>query len=66
MIYKLSNETDIDELFTKILCDKSGIAIMRKKTNLNLFYIRDLSVKAANIFKQDALSIGAEILPMQY
>jgi dihydropteroate synthase len=61
MTYKLSNETDIDGLFAQIGCDKGGIAIMRKKACLNLFYIRELSVKAANILKQDALSIGAEL-----
>jgi dihydropteroate synthase len=61
MIYKLSNETDINGLFAQIECDKGGIAIMRKKARQNLFYIRELSVKAANILKQDALSIGAEL-----
>jgi len=61
MVYKLSNETDIDGLLSKIECDKSGAAIMRKKAHLNLFYIKNLSVKAANILKQDALSIGAEL-----
>jgi dihydropteroate synthase len=41
--------------------DKAGIEIMAKKAALYLFYIKDMHIGAANILKQDALSIGAEL-----
>jgi len=42
--------------------DPVGIEIMRKKGELLFFYIKDLSVGGgANILKQDALSIGADV-----
>jgi len=34
---------------------------MQKKSRLNFFYLKDLRAPAANILKQDALSIGAEL-----
>lgn len=61
MIYKVSNDSDIAEIFSHIDVDSVGSKIMSKKANLNLFFIKELSVKAANILKQDALSIGAEL-----
>jgi len=41
--------------------ESGGIAIMAKKMELLTFYIKDLKTPAANILKQDALSIGAEL-----
>ena len=61
MIYKISNEHDIVKIFELIDVDKVGSAIMSKKAKLNIFFIKNLSIKAANILKQDALSIGAEL-----
>ncbi len=61
MIYKLSNEIDIAKLFDTIGVDKVGSTIMVKKAKLNLFCLKNISTKAANILKQDALSIGAEL-----
>ena len=40
---------------------RSGIAIMAKKSRVLLFEIKDMPVGAANILKQDALSIGADL-----
>jgi len=49
----------------KLGVDKVGIEIMKKKHSIYIFYIKDISCGAANILKQDALSIGAElIVPM--
>ncbi|MDY3201606.1 MAG: dihydropteroate synthase, partial [Arcobacter sp.] len=42
-------------------CDKGGIEILSKKSKLHTLYIKDLHVGAANILKQDALSIGADL-----
>jgi len=65
MQYYKINSNDTKELFEKIGCDTTGSLIMSKKTNLNLLYIKDIHVGAANILKQDALSIGADFaVPM--
>ena len=60
-IYKLNNDIDLAKLMHKLNVDKVGIEIMKKKHSLYLFYIKDISCGAANILKQDALSIGAEL-----
>jgi len=41
--------------------ESGGISIMAKKMELLYFFIKDLKTPAANILKQDALSIGAEL-----
>lgn len=38
-----------------------GVGIMAKKMELLYFFIKDLKTPAANILKQDALSIGADL-----
>lgn len=58
--YKISTE-GIIEHFKKLGCDKGGVSILDKKSKLNALYIKDLHVGAANILKQDALSIGADL-----
>ncbi len=41
--------------------ESGGIAIMSSKMELFYFYLKDLRAPAANILKQDALSIGADL-----
>lgn len=53
--------SDTKKLFEKLGCDSGGISILSKKSKLNTLYIKDLHVGAANILKQDALSIGADL-----
>ena len=60
-IIKLSNEIDISKAMKKLNVDNSGITIMKKKGNLNFFYLKNIYCGASNILKQDALSIGAEL-----
>ncbi len=60
-IKKLSSLTDARTLMQKLGVDKPGIKIMAKKSEILLFYISDLHVGAANILKQDALSVGADL-----
>jgi len=60
-IYKLNNDIDLAKLMHKLNVDKPGIEIMKKKHSKFIFYIKDISCGAANILKQDALSIGAEL-----
>lgn len=59
-VKKLNNHINFKDELKKLGVDKVGINIMQKKMNLNLFYIKNIKTPAANILKQDALSIGAE------
>ena len=59
-IYKIEPNNTF-ELFKKLDCDIAGAKIMAKKTEMHLLFIQDLHVGAANILKQDALSIGADL-----
>ncbi len=60
-IIKIDNTTDAKNLLEKVGSTKEGVKIMQDKMDLNLFYIEDLRTPAANILKQDALSVGAEL-----
>jgi dihydropteroate synthase len=64
-VYKLSKDTNIKSVMQKIGVDKLGIEIMSKKKSEYIFYIKDITCGGANILKQDALSIAAELaVPM--
>ena len=60
-VYKLNDDINLAKLMQKLNVDKPGIEIMKKKHSKHIFYIKDISCGAANILKQDALSIGAEL-----
>ena len=60
-IYKLNSSTCKEKLFAKIGTTSEGVKILSSKANLNLIYIKDIKSPAANILKQDALSIGADL-----
>lgn len=65
MAIRLADDTDLQALFAKLNVDKPGAAIMVKKGKRHLFLLRNLRTPAANILKQDALSMGAELaVPM--
>lgn len=59
--YKLSSSSDIKALFHTLDVTREGSAIMEQKARLNFIYIQGLKAPAANILKQDALSIGADL-----
>ena len=59
-IYKLALN-DIKKFLHNLNCDKSGVNIMSKKAKIHTLFIKNLHVGAANILKQDALSIGADL-----
>jgi dihydropteroate synthase len=61
-VYKLSNEIDIVKSMKKLNVDSGGISIMKKKSKLHFFYLKNIYCGASNILKQDALSIGAELI----
>ncbi|MDX4050451.1 dihydropteroate synthase [Aliarcobacter skirrowii] len=58
--YKLSLN-DINIFLENLQCDSGGIKIMSKKAKVHTLFIKNLHVGAANILKQDALSIGADL-----
>lgn len=58
--YKI-NSNNTNKLFQDLGSEDSGSKIMSKKTKNHLIYIKDMHVGAANILKQDALSIGADL-----
>lgn len=60
-IQKLSNSIDIKSYLKKLGVDGGGIKILSHKAKSHIIYIKDLHVGGANILKQDALSIGADL-----
>lgn len=60
-MYKLGNITDKQATLKALGVDGGGVGIMAKKMDLLYFLIKDLKTPAANILKQDALSIGADL-----
>ena len=59
-IYKL-NINDFQKEYENLGCEKIGAKILAKKSTINTLFIKDLNTGAANILKQDALSIGADL-----
>ena len=59
--HKLSSQSDVKKLFHTLDVTHEGSAIMAQKSHLHLIYIQDLKTPAANILKQDALSLGADL-----
>jgi len=60
-IYQLGDMEDKKAFLNSLGVESGGISIMSKKMELFYFYIKDLKTPAANILKQDALSIGADL-----
>lgn len=60
-VQKLSNNNDVKKLFKELGVDGGGVNILASKTEHHIIYIENLHVGAANILKQDALSIGADL-----
>ena len=60
-IYQLGHITDKKAALKALNVESGGVGIMAKKMELLHFFIKDLKTPAANILKQDALSIGAEL-----
>ena len=60
-VEKLSNTINAKNLLTKLGVDGGGIGILASKMQQHIIYIKDLHVGGANILKQDALSIGADL-----
>ena len=61
-IFKINPQTDFNEICEIIRPSDEGRNLMKKKSSINFFLIKDLRSPAANILKQDALSVGAELV----
>ena len=60
-LYQLGHITDKKAALKALNVESGGVHIMAKKMELLYFFIKDLKTPAANILKQDALSIGADL-----
>ena len=61
-IIKLSNRVDKKRIFNQIGSTDEGNKILKDKMELNFFYLKDIKNPATLILKQDALSIGADLV----
>ncbi len=61
VVEKLSNRCDLVAELEKLGVDRPGVVILSEKGEYHRIRIRDLHVGAANILKQDALSVGADL-----
>lgn len=60
-IERLGGSFDIRQLLDRLDVDRGGRTIMEEKAQILHLLIRDLHVGAANILKQDALSVGGDL-----
>ena len=61
IVERLSSDIDIKRHLNRIGVDGGGVNILAAKSKLHIIQIRDFHVGAANILKQDALSVGADL-----
>ena len=60
-VEKISNNSNSVALLKALGVDSGGVKILASKMQHHFIYISDLHVGGANILKQDALSIGADV-----
>ena len=60
-IFKLALDIDVEKALDDLQVDEGAKSILKNKMHYHLIKIENLHVAAANILKQDALSIGAEV-----
>jgi len=60
-VEKLSNSINAKKVLKELGVDGGGIDILASKMQHHIIHIKDLHVGGANILKQDALSIGADL-----
>lgn len=61
-IYKINNKSNFDEICKAISPSPAGVKLMHEKSEINFIFIDEIKTPAANILKQDALSVGAELV----
>ena len=61
IVEKLSQDIDAKKYIEAIGVDGGGVAILTDKAKSHIISIKELNVGGANILKQDALSVGADL-----
>ncbi len=61
LVELLGEQHDIKQLLHQIGVDDGGVSILSQKSKIKLIHIKNMHVGAANILKQDALSVGADL-----
>ncbi len=61
VVEHLSSSLDLVSALKNLGVDGGGVSILASKGQIHIIKIKDLHVGAANILKQDALSIGADL-----
>lgn len=61
IVENLSPTIEIKKFLEKLGVDGGGVSILSNKAKVHIISIKDLNVGGANILKQDALSIGADL-----
>jgi len=61
IVEHLSENLDVKRYLKEMNVDSGGVGILSSKAKVHLISIKDLHVGAANILKQDALSVGADL-----
>ncbi len=60
-LFELAPEGDLQSVFEQIGVDRAGVAILAQKSQMRRFRIAQLKTPAANILKQEAISVGADL-----
>jgi len=58
---KINSNSNIEKILNDLGVDSGGINILSSKSKTHLINIKNLHVGGANILKQDALSVGADL-----
>ncbi len=61
IVEKLNAEMDVKHFLERLGVDGGGLSILASKAKTHLISIKNLHVGGANILKQDALSVGADL-----
>lgn len=61
IVEKLNAEMDVKHFLERLGVDGGGLSILASKAKIHLISIKNLHVGGANILKQDALSVGADL-----
>ncbi|PID48341.1 MAG: dihydropteroate synthase [Proteobacteria bacterium] len=59
--HKISSDVNLEKIISQIGSTKAGEQIMFQKGKVDFFHIKKLKTPAANILKQEALSLGADV-----
>lgn len=61
-IYEINPKSNFETIAKHIGASVAGVNIMREKSQIKFIFLKGIKAAAANILKQDALSIGADLV----